>query len=78
MSELKKYADISALEDTDRALLQKAIASREQAYAPYSRFKVGAAVLLEDGTVVTGNNQENAVYPTGLCAERVAIFSAHA
>jgi cytidine deaminase len=78
LSELKKYSDIDFLEEADKALLQKAIESREQAYAPYSRFKVGAAVLLHDGTIVRGNNQENAVYPTGLCAERVAIFSAHA
>ncbi len=47
-------------------------------YAPYSRFRVGAAVLLSDGTVVLGNNQENASYPEGLCAERVAVFSAKA
>ena len=48
-----------------------------QAYAPYSRFQVGAAVLLADGTVVTGSNQENAAYPSGLCAERVALFQAN-
>jgi cytidine deaminase len=48
------------------------------AYAPYSKFKVGAAVLLEDGTVITGNNQENIAYPSGLCAERVALFAAGA
>lgn len=78
MLTLKKYPDIESLNASDKMVLQQAIASREQAYAPYSHFKVGAAVLLEDGTLVAGNNQENAVYPTGLCAERVAIFSAHA
>jgi cytidine deaminase len=46
-----------------------------RAYAPYSQFHVGAAILLENGTMVEGNNQENAAYPSGLCAERVAIFS---
>ena len=50
----------------------------EQAYAPYSRFRVGAAVLLSDNTVVLGSNQENASYPEGLCAERVAVFAAMA
>jgi cytidine deaminase len=48
------------------------------AHAPYSEFHVGAAVLLENGKIVTGNNQENAAYPSGLCAERVAIFYASA
>lgn len=47
-----------------------------RAYAPYSKFNVGAAILLETGEVITGNNQENAAYPSGLCAERVAIFAA--
>ncbi len=66
------------LNQKDRTLLEKAIESREQAYAPYSHFRVGAAVLLEDDLVVAGNNQENAVYPSGLCAERVAVFAANA
>ncbi len=48
----------------------------DHAYAPYSRYKVGAAILLDNGQIVQGNNQENAVYPLGLCAERVALFSA--
>lgn len=58
--------------------MREAISSREKAYAPYSNFRVGAAVLLEDGTVVCGNNQENAAFPSGLCAERVAVFHAGA
>lgn len=49
----------------------------DRAYAPYSNFKVGAVVLFDDGTLTEGNNQENAAYPSGLCAERVALFSAH-
>ncbi|MFY0594313.1 cytidine deaminase [Roseivirga sp.] len=61
-----------------QSLLQNAHAAAENARAPYSEFKVGAALMLEDGTVVLGNNQENAAYPSGLCAERVAFFSAKA
>lgn len=59
-------------------LIEKAKKSTNSAYAPYSDFQVGAAVLLEDGTVVTGSNQENAAYPSGLCAERTALFYANA
>lgn len=62
----------------DRSLRKVAIQAALRAYAPYSHFKVGAAVLLSDGTVVEGNNQENAAYPSGLCAERVALFAAGA
>ncbi len=58
-------------------LLSSAIAAVENAYAPYSKFNVGAAVLLSDGTIVTGNNQENLAFPSGLCAERVALFAAN-
>ena len=50
---------------------------RLKAYAPYSNFLVGAALLLENGEIISGNNQENAAYPSGLCAERTAIFYAH-
>jgi len=53
-----------------------AIETRKKAYAPYSKFRVGAALLLDNGKIVLGSNQENAAYPSGLCAERVAIFSA--
>jgi len=58
----------------DSALIQAALKAAENAYAPYSGFRVGAAALLSDGTMVTGSNQENAAYPSGLCAERVALF----
>ena len=76
--ELLIYDDASELSQNDQKLLRDAAAARENAYAPYSKFKVGAAVLLENGEVVIGNNQENASYPSGLCAERVAIFHAGA
>ena len=58
--------------------MHKAQEARERAYAPYSRFKVGAALQLANGKIVTGNNQENAAFPSGLCAERVAAFYAGA
>jgi cytidine deaminase len=58
--------------------MHKAQEARERAYAPYSRFKVGAALQLANGSIVTGNNQENAAFPSGLCAERVAAFHAGA
>ena len=62
----------------DDTLIAAAKSARKNAYAPYSNFQVGAAVLLENGIVVKGNNQENASYPIGLCAERVAVFAAGA
>lgn len=61
-----------------KKLIKKAKFATNDAYAPYSGFHVGAAVLLTDGNIITGNNQENAAYPSGLCAERVAIFAANA
>ena len=62
----------------DLKLFKEAERAMHDAYAPYSEFKVGAAVLLENGKIITGNNQENAAYPSGLCAERVAIYYASA
>ena len=61
-----------------KKLIEKAKLATSDAYAPYSNFHVGAAVLLADENIITGNNQENAAYPSGLCAERVAIFAANA
>jgi cytidine deaminase len=61
---------------TDRELVEEAVAASERAYAPYSRFSVGAALLLRDGRVVTGVNVENAAYPLGVCAERGALARA--
>ena len=62
--------------DTEQRLIEKAIAAREAAYAPYSDFKVGAALLLSDGSIVTGCNVENASYGLAICAERNAICHA--
>lgn len=59
-------------------LMAQAVEVRKNAYAPYSQFRVGVAILLDNGKVVVGSNQENAAYPSGLCAERVAIFYAGA
>ncbi len=70
------YESIADLAKEDSDLLQQAKMAVEKAYAPYSHFQVGAALLLENGEIVIGNNQENAAYPSGMCAERVAIWSA--
>lgn len=59
-------------------LVEKALEACEKAYAPYSKFNVGAALISDTGRIVQGNNQENIAYPSGLCAERVALFSAKA
>lgn len=64
------------LQACDRALIEAAKKATDGSHSPYSGFRVGAAILLEDGTVVTGSNQENAAYPSGLCAERTALFAA--
>ena len=72
----EEYENVEALPISEQSLMHKAIAARENAYAPYSKFQVGAAVLLEGAILVTGNNQENAAYPSGMCAERVAIWKA--
>ncbi|HSQ46196.1 MAG TPA: cytidine deaminase, partial [Lutibacter sp.] len=68
------FDSINELPAVVNELMNKAIEAKQNAYAPYSKFKVGAAFLLEDGTIITGNNQENAAYPSGMCAERVAIW----
>ena len=73
-----KVCTIDELSCDDRALVDAARNATKGSYAPYSRFNVGAALRLECGTVVTGSNQENAAYPSGLCAERVALFAAGA
>ena len=74
----QEYASMAEMEEADRSLLERAVKATEGSYAPYSKYNVGAAVLLSDGTVVTGANQENAAFPSGLCAERTALFAAHA
>ncbi len=73
-----EYNNISELPNEDQGLVLKAREASSKAYAPYSNFRVGAAILLENGEVVLGNNQENAAFPSGLCAERVAMFYANA
>jgi cytidine deaminase len=72
------YPNWESLQTVDKSLVNKAFEAMEKAYAPYSKFKVGAALLLEDGQIIQGNNQENIAYPSGLCAERVALFHAGA
>ncbi len=72
------YDSMEELAPEDKLLMLEAIAARKNAYAPYSNFRVGAAVKMENGETVIGSNQENASYPSGLCAERVAIFHAGA
>ena len=72
------FKNSTELNDIEKKLFEKAKLARENAYAPYSKFKVGAALLLDNGKIVLGSNQENAAYPSGLCAERVAIFQAGA
>jgi len=73
-STIEEYADANELSAEDQELLRSARKAGESAYAPYSSFHVGAAVRLENGTIHIGNNQENVAYPSGLCAERVALF----
>ena len=75
---LYSYNDIKELPGAIQNLMQQAVTARTNAYAPYSNFQVGAAIQLKNGEVVVGSNQENAAFPSGLCAERVAIFSAGA
>ena len=75
---LRVFDSVTELSKENAALIASAKGALKDAYAPYSNFSVGAAVLLENGVIVKGSNQENAAYPTGLCAERVAIFSAAA
>lgn len=72
------YESEAELAADDKLLLEKAEEAVHKAYAPYSEFKVGAALRLANGAVIQGNNQENAAYPSGLCAERVALFYASA
>lgn len=70
------FDNTSQLSIEDANLMNKAVEARKKAYAPYSHFNVGAAILLDNGEIITGNNQENAAYPSGMCAERVAIWKA--
>ena len=76
-STIKVY-EFDELTKTDQALMTAAMEATGRSYAPYSKFHVGAAVLLENGEILSGNNQENAAYPSGLCAERTTLFYAGA
>ena len=73
---LQVFESIDELPKDAQALMMEAQKIRDKAYAPYSNFLVGAALQLDDNTIVTGSNQENAAYPSGLCAERTAIYYA--
>ena len=73
-----EYSSLDEMESQDRELVKAAIEAQKGSYAPYSKFNVGAALRLEDDTIVKGANQENAAYPSGLCAERTAMFAASA
>lgn len=70
------YDSTNELSEDVQNLMKQAVEIRKKAYAPYSQFRVGAALLLDNGKIILGSNQENAAYPSGLCAERVAIFHA--
>lgn len=74
----QEFTHYSSLDTSTQNLIVKAYEIADKAYAPYSQFHVGAVLLLEDGQLILGNNQENMAYPSGLCAERVALFYAGA
>ena len=69
---------LEEMEPSMRELVEKAKAMTQNAYCPYSHFHVGAAARLADGQIIAGSNQENAAYPSGLCAERTTLFAANA
>jgi len=71
------FNELSELPEDVIHLMRNAIDARKKAYAPYSNFQVGAAILLDNNEIITGSNQENASYPSGLCAERTTIFYAN-
>ena len=73
-----EYAAPEEMEPQDRELVEAALRARAGSYSPYSKFRVGAALRLVDGTIILGANQENIAYPSGLCAERTAMFAAGA
>ena len=76
-SNFKVYDSIDELNDQIKVLFNEAKLIRESAYSEYSKFSVGAAVLLENGKILCGSNQENSSYPSGLCAERTVLFYAN-
>ena len=76
--QISVFDSINDLPIEIKNLMNQAVEIRKKAYAPYSKFRVGVAIMLDNGEIVLGSNQENAAYPSGLCAERVAIFYAGA
>tara|TARA_B100000508_G_scaffold138380_1_gene134307 strand:- start:12835 stop:13314 length:480 start_codon:yes stop_codon:yes gene_type:complete len=76
-SEITEFDSIEELPESIQKMIYLSKEVSQTAYAPYSNFKVGSSVLLENGEIITGSNQENSAYPSGLCAERVALFSAN-
>ena len=74
----EEFASVDEMTPEDRKLVGLALEAQKGSYSPYSHFQVGAALLLADGTIIKGANQENAAYPSGLCAERTALFAAGA
>ncbi|MGZ9735233.1 cytidine deaminase [Flavobacterium sp. GNP002] len=77
-TQFKVFDSVQELPNEIQDLMTQAIEVRKNAYAPYSKFRVGVAIFLDNGKTVLGSNQENVAYPSGLCAERVAIFYAGA
>ncbi len=77
-TKLSVFESFEELSQSEKEYMNQAIEIRKKAYAPYSKFQVGAAIVLDNGLVLQGSNQENAAYPSGLCAERVVIFYAGA
>jgi cytidine deaminase len=71
----EEYSNFDELNDIDKALCHEAVKALKGSHSPYSNFSVGAALRLKSGRVIYGSNQENAAYPSGLCAERVALFN---
>lgn len=78
ISKYTVYNTVEELPQDVKKLMEEAVKVRKTSYAPYSHFHVGAALLLDNNEIVLGSNQENAAYPSGLCAERVAVFHANA
>ena len=77
VSKIEKYTTKEGLNDVWRKLINSAISATDTSYSPYSKFKVGAALILENNDIILGSNQENASYPLCMCAERVALYSAN-
>ena len=70
----QEYQSVKELNETDQQLCEHAVKAMKNSHSPYSKFRVGAALRLQSGKIILGSNQENAAYPSGLCAERVALF----